>query len=62
MFDAGSFDLAIVDEATQASIPATLVPYTCADKLILAGDHKQLLRTRVQKQKSVQYMFHCLSI
>ncbi|AEN07850.1 AAA ATPase (plasmid) [halophilic archaeon DL31] len=42
MFDAGSFDLAIVDEATQASIPATLVPYTCADKLILAGDHKQL--------------------
>ena len=41
-FDSNHFDLAIIDEATQASIPASLIPYTCAQKLVLAGDHKQL--------------------
>lgn len=41
-FDPGTFDLAVVDEATQASIPATMLPWACADRLVLAGDHKQL--------------------
>lgn len=36
------FDYAILDEAAQASIPASLIPYSKAKKLILAGDHKQL--------------------
>lgn len=41
-FSTDEFDIAIVDEATQASIPATLIPYVAAERLILAGDHKQL--------------------
>lgn len=36
------FDLIVVDEATQASIPATAVPFKFGSKLVLAGDHKQL--------------------
>lgn len=41
-FDQNEFDVAIVDEATQASRPATAIVLNCAKKLILAGDHKQL--------------------
>ncbi|MFB6243673.1 MAG: AAA domain-containing protein, partial [Halobaculum sp.] len=41
-FEENSFDLAVVDEATQASRAATLVPLACAEKLVLAGDHRQL--------------------
>ncbi|MFW5948505.1 MAG: AAA domain-containing protein [Halolamina sp.] len=41
-FDADEFDLAVLDEATQASIPASTIPYACAERLVLAGDHKQL--------------------
>ena len=41
-FDPDTFDVAIVDEASQASIPATMIPYIAAERIILAGDHKQL--------------------
>lgn len=41
-FRTNQFDVAVVDEASQATIPATLVPYAKASRLILAGDHKQL--------------------
>jgi superfamily I DNA and/or RNA helicase len=41
-FDSNDFDVAIVDEATQASRPATAIALNAAQKLILAGDHKQL--------------------
>ncbi|MBX0288613.1 AAA domain-containing protein [Haloarcula salinisoli] len=41
-FDTDEFDVAIVDEASQASIPATLIPFSAAERTILAGDHKQL--------------------
>ena len=41
-FDADEFDIAVLDEATQASIPASTIPYACAERLVLAGDHKQL--------------------
>jgi DNA polymerase III delta prime subunit len=41
-FDQDRFDIAIVDEATQASRPSTAIVLNCAKKLILAGDHKQL--------------------
>ena len=37
-----SFDLVIVDEATQADQPATFIPLLRGDHLVLAGDHKQL--------------------
>lgn len=41
-FSQNQFDVAVVDEASQATIPATLSPYLAAEKLVLAGDHKQL--------------------
>ena len=41
-FSKNEFDLAIFDEATQANIPSTLIPFVCSEKLVLAGDHKQL--------------------
>lgn len=36
------FDYAILDEATQATIPASVIPMTRGKRLILAGDHRQL--------------------
>ncbi|GGL41685.1 ATPase AAA [Halarchaeum grantii] len=41
-FDQDEFDVAVVDEATQASRPATAIVLNSAEKLVLAGDHKQL--------------------
>lgn len=41
-FGENRFDLAVVDEATQASTAATMLPFSRAESLILAGDHKQL--------------------
>lgn len=41
-FGQNTFDVAVVDEATQASRPATAIVLNCAQKLVLAGDHKQL--------------------
>ena len=36
------FDVAIVDESSQATIPSVLIPISKAHRFILAGDHKQL--------------------
>jgi len=36
------FDVVIIDEATQATEPSSLIPLIKAKKAILAGDHKQL--------------------
>jgi DNA polymerase III delta prime subunit len=41
-FPTDSFDIGIVDEATQASRAATAIAFSVSEKLILAGDHKQL--------------------
>ncbi|SIS20365.1 DEAD/DEAH box helicase [Natronorubrum thiooxidans] len=41
-FTVNEFDFAVVDEASQASIPASLIPFNSAEKIVLAGDHKQL--------------------
>lgn len=41
-FNKDQFDVAIVDEASQASIPATFAPWYAARSMVLAGDHKQL--------------------
>ena len=40
--DAMRFPLALVDEATQATEPATYLAFLRADRVILAGDHRQL--------------------
>ena len=36
------YDVAIIDEATQATIPSVLIPINRAKRFVLAGDHKQL--------------------
>ena len=36
------FDVAVIDEASQATIPSILIPIAKAHRFILAGDHKQL--------------------
>ncbi len=36
------FDLCVIDEATQSCEPSCLIPIVKADKVIMAGDHKQL--------------------
>lgn len=41
-FSPDTFDIGIVDEATQASRVATAIAFSASEKLILAGDHKQL--------------------
>jgi hypothetical protein len=41
-FDTDTFDIAVIDEASQASIPASLLPLVAAERVVLAGDHKQL--------------------
>ena len=40
-----SFDLAVVDEATQATTQSALIPFSKAGTIVLAGDHKQLPRS-----------------
>lgn len=42
VFDPDTFDVAVVDEASQASLQASLLPVTAAERIILAGDHMQL--------------------
>lgn len=36
------FDVAIIDEASQTTIPSILIPIAKAKRFIMAGDHKQL--------------------
>lgn len=44
------FDIAIVDEASQATIPSVLIPIAKAKKFVLAGDHKQLPPTIISNK------------
>ena len=44
------FDVAIIDEASQATIPSVLIPISKAHRFILAGDHKQLPPTIISEQ------------
>lgn len=39
---ARNFDLLVVDEATQATCTASCIPLTAANRVVLAGDHRQL--------------------
>lgn len=45
-----NFDVVIVDEASQATIPSILIPLSKARRFILAGDHKQLPPTIISKK------------
>ena len=44
------FDVVIVDEASQATIPSVLIPIAKAHRFILAGDHKQLPPTIISER------------
>ncbi len=44
------FDVAIIDEATQATIPSVLIPIAKAKRFILAGDHRQLPPTILSEE------------
>jgi ATP-dependent RNA/DNA helicase IGHMBP2 len=44
------FPLALVDEATQAIEPLTLLAFLRADRVVLAGDHKQLPPTVLSQE------------
>ena len=44
------FDVAIIDEASQATIPSVLIPIAKAHRFILAGDHKQLPPTIISNK------------
>ena len=53
------FDVVIIDEASQTTIPSILIPIAKAPKFILAGDHKQLPPTIInyQAQKLQKTLF-----
>ena len=36
------YDVAVIDEAAQATIPSVLIPVSRANRVVMAGDHKQL--------------------
>lgn len=44
------FDVAVIDEATQATEPSTLIPLLKADRFIMAGDHMQLPPTVINEE------------
>lgn len=58
------FDLCVIDEATQASEPSCLIPTVKVDKLMMAGDHKQLpptiLNEKAKHEGLVETLFERL--
>lgn len=48
-----TFDLIVIDEATQATEPGCLIPITHAEKVVMAGDHRQLPPT-VKNRKAAE--------
>ncbi|MFB6084804.1 MAG: IGHMBP2 family helicase [Halorientalis sp.] len=42
LLDGERFDLLVIDEATQATEPSCLIPAVHADRVVMAGDHRQL--------------------
>ncbi|MDN5358600.1 MAG: hypothetical protein PWP76_443 [Candidatus Diapherotrites archaeon] len=48
-----NFDVAVIDEASQATIPSVLIPISKARKFVLAGDHKQLPPTILSQKAKI---------
>lgn len=42
LLDNRNFDLVVMDEATQSTEPSCLIPITRGQKVVMAGDHRQL--------------------
>ena len=53
LLDDYSFDLVVIDEATQSTEPASLIPFVKGEKNVLIGDHKQLPPT-ILSQKAAE--------
>lgn len=45
-----SFDVTVIDEATQATEPSCLIPINKAERVVFAGDHKQLPPTVLSEE------------
>jgi len=52
-----SFDLVVIDEATQSTEPSCLIPLVKGQKFIMAGDHKQLPPTILSSQAKEQLSY-----
>ena len=50
LLDNYDFELVVIDEATQATEPAALIPFIKGNKVILIGDHKQLPPTILSRK------------
>ncbi len=54
------FDVVVVDEATQATIPSVLIPISKAERFVMAGDHKQLPPTVLKAKELSRTLFEML--
>lgn len=54
------FDVAVIDEASQATIPSVLIPINRAKRFVLAGDHRQLPPTVIKAEKLSKTLFEIL--
>lgn len=48
------FDLVVIDEAGQATEPASWIPFSKADRILLGGDHQQLPPTILSQEALAQ--------
>ncbi|SFP01699.1 IGHMBP2 family helicase [Hydrogenimonas thermophila] len=55
MFEGVTFDVTVIDEASQQMEPSTLLPMMRAKKVILAGDHKQLPPTVISNLDTLKH-------
>ncbi len=55
-----SFDVVVIDEASQATLPSILIPINRAERFVLVGDHKQLPPTVVKAQDLSRTLFEIL--
>jgi predicted DNA helicase len=60
LLDNFKFDLLLIDEATQSTEPAALIPLIKAERVVLAGDHKQLPPTILSEKAKHDGLNHSL--
>lgn len=54
-FDIGSYDILIIDEASQMNIPETLFALQFADRCVMIGDHLQIPPFPIQNEILMEY-------